>query len=250
MGGYAYVIPGRLTSERLAEAEHPTAPASVPLWKRLLGSGAPEARRVVQMPNGDRLVTIPPAPLDTDLIHDLRTWLDGRIAQPSRGTSVVLEYLTGIEPTVYVRGLQHPGADAEYYVQVTFSGCAGEAEVSARVASHWAAAWFAHEHDRITAAHLTPYGFVPATHNAGEDEPMVFLPAGDLGYLEYVPAEVRDEGQPVFEIDNGIVEACEGNPLLTRLDDVFGGFMREPRCRCQLCEPEFGDATLDEGTRS
>lgn len=76
---------------------------------------------------------------------------------------------------------------------------------------------------------------------------MVFLPAGDLGYLEYTPPAARFEGQGAFAIDQAVVEAYEGSPLLTRLDDMFAGYMREPACRCQLCEPDFGDAAIDAG---
>jgi len=248
MGGHAYLISGHLTSERLAEAERPVQPPPPSLWEKLFGSSLPDVkgRRVVDLPNGDRLIEIPAAPLDVALVSDLRTWVDGRIPRPSRGTAVVLEYLTGVPPTVYVRGLQRAGAEEpEFYLQVAFSGCAGQAETSARVVSHWTAAWYAADHDRIASEHLTPFGFLP--FGAGEDEPMVFLPAGDLGYLEYMPPDVRDEGQGAFEIDQAVAEAYEGSPILTRLDDMFAGYMREPACRCQLCDPEFGDAAIDAG---
>jgi hypothetical protein len=200
----------------------------------------------VELPNGDRLIEIPAAPLDAALVSDLRAWVGGRISRPSRGTAVVLEYLTGVPPTVYVRGLQRAGAaEPEYYVQVSFSGCAGQAETSARVMSHWTGAWYTADHERIASEHLSPFGFLPV--DAGEDEPMVFLPAGDLGYLEYTPPDVRYEGQHAFELDQAVVEAYEGSPLLTRLDEVFAGYMRDPACRCQLCDPEFGDAAIDAG---
>jgi hypothetical protein len=250
MGGHAYVIQGQLTSERVAVAEHPVQPPPPSLWRRLFGSpvASVEARRVVELPNGDRLIEVPPAPLNVSLVDDLRTWLEGRMPHPSGATSVVLEYLSGVPPTVYVRGLQPTGADEpDYYVQVTFSGCAGQAETSARVVSHWAAAWYAAEHERIASEHFAPFGFVPAPDAEGEDERMVFLPAGDLGYLEFTPPEARYEGQNAFEIDQAIVEAYEGSPLLTRLDDMFKGYMRDAVCRCQLCDPEFGDAAIDAG---
>jgi len=250
MGGHAYVIPGRLAPERLAARQQVPEPARpAPFWRKLLGSTASgaEAPSVVQLPNGDRLLEIPAAPLDAALVGDLRAWIGQRIPQPSRGTSVVLEYLTDIEPSVRVRGVQRAGEDeAAHYVQVAFSGCAGEAETSARAASHWAAAWYASEHRRIASEHLTPFGFVPAIDAPGDDESMAFLPAGNLGYLEYVRAFARGAEQPAFEIDHAAAEANEGNPLLTRLDDVFAGFMRQASCRCQLCEPEFGDAAFDE----
>jgi hypothetical protein len=248
MGGHAYVFWGHLTSERLVEAERPVQPPPPSFWEKVFGAAPTDVkgRRLVDLPNGDRLIEIPSAPLDLALVADLQTWVGGRIPRPSRGTAVVLEYLTGVPPTVYVRGVQRAGAqEPEYYVQVTFSGCAGQAETSARVMSHWAAAWYAAEHDRIASEHLTPFGFLPV--GTGEDEAMVFLPAGDLGYLEYTPPDARHEGQRAFEIDQAVVEAYEGSPLLTRLDDMFAGYMREPACRCQVCDPEFGDAAIDAG---
>jgi hypothetical protein len=33
--------------------------------------------------------------------------------------------------------------------------------------------------------------------------------------------------------------------VLERLDAAFGRYMAQARCRCQICEPEFGDATPD-----
>src|SRR4029450_740338 len=107
MGGHAYVIQGQLTSERVAVAEHPVQPPPPSLWRRLFGSpvASVEARRVVQLPDGDRLIEIPPAPLNVSLVDDLRTWLEGRMPHPSGATSVVLEYLSGVPPTAYVGGL-------------------------------------------------------------------------------------------------------------------------------------------------
>jgi hypothetical protein len=50
-----------------------------------------------------------------------------RLPTPSSGTTVVLDYLKEIEPTVYVRGLkQRSRPEPEFYVQITFSGCAGQ----------------------------------------------------------------------------------------------------------------------------
>jgi hypothetical protein len=74
---------------------------------------------------------------------------------------------------------------------------------------------------------------------------MAFLPAGDLGYLEYTAPGAREPGQPAFDLDHSAAEAHEGAPLLDQLNDVFGRFMQEPRCRCQVCEPEFGDASRE-----
>jgi len=249
MGGHAYVIPGRLVPERL-EREKPPSELVRPVsfWRKLVGARAPIAEpSVVQLANGDRLTEIPAAPLDPELIDDLRAWLGRRIAQPSRGTAVVVDYLDDSSPTVYVRGI-HRANDRmpEHFVQVMFSGCAGEAETSARVAAHWTALWYAAEQARIASEHFAPFGFTPDSGVPIDDESMAFLPAGELGYLEYVPLDMRHDADAAFEMDHATAEAHADSPLLARLEDVFGGFMREGACRCQLCEPDFGDATFDE----
>jgi hypothetical protein len=198
------------------------------------------------MPNGDRLFDIPPGGLSDALVADLRAWFHARLPRPSAGTSVVLGYIKEIEPTVSVRGLQKRGEqNTEFYVQITFSGCAGQAETSARVASHWASFWYAAEKDRIVSTHLAAFGFAPTTPERGEEEDMMFLPAGQYGYLEYNTPGPHQADQPAFDADVSVVEAYAGDPVLERLDGAFGRYMAVPRCRCQICEPEFGDATPD-----
>jgi hypothetical protein len=198
------------------------------------------------MPNGDRFFDIPPGDLGDALIADLRAWLHTRFPQPSKGTALVLEYIKEIEPDVYVRGLQpRNGTAPEFYVQITFSGCAGQAETSARVASHWTSFWYAAEHHRIASAHFTPFGFTPVEPERGEEHDMMFLPAGQYGYLEYHSPDPSDANQPAFEIDVAWAESYPGDTVLDRLDAAFGRYMSKSRCRCQICEPAFGDAAPD-----
>jgi hypothetical protein len=248
MGGHAYIIPGELAPARRPDL-HPPAPSPpVPLWRRLLGGRFADthAARISELPNGDRFFDVPPGALRDALVADLRTWLRARMPRPSAGTAVVLDYITQIEPNVYVRGLQKSGQPApEFYVQVTFSGCAGQAETSARAAAHWTSFWYASEHARIASAFFTPYGFTPAALERGEEEEMRFLPAGQYGYLEYDVPGPRDADQPAFEVDVSVAEAYEHDPVLERLDAAFAPYMSEARCRCQICEPAFGDATPD-----
>jgi hypothetical protein len=194
------------------------------------------------MPNGDRFFDVPAGPLKP-LIGEFRSWIRTRVPRPSKGSAVLLQYLADIEPTIYVRGLQRVGDERPgFYVQVSFSGCAGQAETSARAAAHWASLWYAAERGRIDSDYLTPYGFTAAP-DLGETDVMMFLPAGDLGYLEYSTDVPREPGASVFELDQSVVEAHEGDPVLDRLDETFAPYMAAARCRCQLCEPDFGDAT-------
>ncbi len=245
MGGYAYIIPGELAPARRPDL-HPPAPAQpVSLWRRLLGGGSPstDGARVTEMPNGDRFFDIPPGHLRDVLIADLRAWINARLPQPSTGTAHVLQYIGEIEPTVYVRGLQRRAEQTpEFYVQITFSGCAGQSETSARAAAHWTSLWYTADRERIASAHLTPFGFTPSTNERGEEEEMMFLPAGELGYLEYCEDGLLEPDQPAFEIDASVMEAPEDHAAIERLDAAFGRYMSDRRCRCQVCEPGFGDA--------
>ncbi len=246
MGGNAYIISGEMVAYLLPDPNQPTPPPSkAPLWKRLFGTVAGSAMgpRVVHLPNGDQHFEIPAGDLEAGLIRDFRGWIVGRLAEPSKGSKVVLEYLAEIEPSVFVRGLQRAGKlRPKFYVQLGFSGCAGEAETSAAVATHWAGFWYAEEHDRIVADHLVPFGFTPDPCESAKAEPTLFLPAGDFGYLNYAPPQCRHPQMPAFEMDNCLFEAFEGNDVLERLDDAFTRYMTDGRCRCQLCDPEFGDA--------
>jgi hypothetical protein len=246
MGGHAYVIPGELASHLVPGPERvPAESVPVPLWRRLLGGSptAPDLPRLTEMPNGDRHFDVPPGGLTRTLVHDLTTWLHARMPKPSTGSAVVLQYLTDITPTIYVRGLQRRGEEKPgFYVQVSFSGCAGEAETSARAASHWTELWYASERNRIASAHLVPFGFTPAHDDPSAAEGLMFLPAGDLGYLEYTPSDQRAPDEPAFALDHSLTQAHEADPVLDRLDETFERFMSPPRCRCQICEPDFGDA--------
>ena len=246
MGGDAYVIPGTLSPERLA-ASTSTRPS---VLQRLLGRDAAQSGvTVTTSAAGDTMYEIPPGSLPKHLVHDFREWLRSRLSAPSEGTQVPLQYVLEIEPSVYVRGVQHAGEDAPHYaVQMSFSGCAGEAETSARVASHWAGLWYRAEQQRIANAYLRPFGFDPSPIDSAEKDWHVFLPAGDLGYLELVSPEDSGSDAPTFELDYATVEALEGDPRLERLHELFGHYVRSGACRCQLCEPDFGDARTGEGT--
>jgi hypothetical protein len=242
MGGSAYIIPGVLSRERLAAADTPPS-----LLKRLLRGGSrASGGRVTTLGGGDTLYEIDAGALSTHLVHDFREWLRSRLPSPSQGTQVPLQYVMDIKPAVYVRGLQHSGEDApQYNVQLLFSGCAGEAETSARVAAHWAGLWYRAEHERIANAFLRPFGFDPAPYDVARDEPFAFLPAGDLGYLELVSADDAGADAPGFELDYAIATAHEGDERLDRLNALYAHYMRSGKCRCQLCEPDFGDARVE-----
>lgn len=243
MGGHAYMIPGTLAVEPLA------APAPEPrsFLKRLLGgSGGPTPPRVTALGGGDTLYDVDAGPLRKQLVADFREWLRRKLPAPSSGTQLPLGYVMDIEPAIYLRGLQRVGEAApQYSLQVSFSGCAGEAETSARVAAHWAALWYREQRERLANTFLRPFGFDPASDDPSEDEPFAFLPAGDLGYLELVVDDDAGSDAPRFELDYSTASALEGDERLERLTELYGPYMTGGRCRCQLCEPDFGDARAE-----
>jgi hypothetical protein len=253
MGGAAHLIPGQLAAHLIPEPDALLAPTAPPaLWRRLFGRRTgepPERSHVTISRNGDRHFEIMPGLLKRELPQDFMQWLRGILGKPSVASSIVLEYLGYGGPTIYVRGL-HRSAETtpEYWVQVSFSGCAGEAQVSANVAAHWAARWYAAKHEQIRAEYLVPFGFVPEPYDPTVNDDPLFLPAGELGYLEVTSAESRrDYGMPTFIMDHALQEAYSADPRVAALEEVFVPLM-SGRCRCQVCEPEVGD--LGEAGRS
>lgn len=69
----------------------------------------------------------------------------------------------------------------------------------------------------------------------------------DLGYLELISPE-SDADAPGFGLDYATVSAHEEDPRLERLNELFGHYMKEGKCRCQLCEPDFGDARTGQSS--
>ena len=239
MGGYAYVIPGSVSDDALQRAAAAAAPSG---WLRVFRR-APPVPLVTTLPNGSRIFDLPPGPMGPALIDDLGSWIHSRLTAPTAATRAVLDYLRTIEPRIHVRGVQRAGEVApRYFLEIAFSGCAGMAQTSSRVAVHWTASWYRAEAGRLDAAYFVPFGFTRTPDDGSPEEEFFFLPAGDLGYLEYVPPNPAEAQEASFSLDDSTVEAHEGDPRLERLLDLFDGYMAPPRCRCQLCDPEFGDA--------
>lgn len=250
MGGSAYLIPGVVDARLWQEAQHRVFPAPPrSLWSRLTGlGGGSETQtfpKVTTYPNGDRLIEPQVIPILDHLIPDLLNWVQSCLATPSQASRAALEYLRTIMPTLYMRGHQRLSEpNPNFYIQVTFSGCAGMAETSARLSSHWAMLWYRTNHDRLTRDYLAPGGFQPDPYDPVQDEPLLFLPLGQLGYVEYLPSEVPT-ARPIVELDQSIIDSWSGGLDIERVTEVVERYMTVRRCRCQLCEPALGDIPFD-----
>src|SRR5688500_8220971 len=148
MGGAALLIHGELDPARRA------APPPRGFLARLFGK---PGRKVFEL--GDRTIyEIPPGDL-RGLERGFRELLARALPDPWPATTATRAALGVGVTTVYLRGEGARDAEPEFTVQVSFSGCAGQAQVSADLAAHWAQQWFARERDRIDAQWLRPAGF-------------------------------------------------------------------------------------------
>jgi hypothetical protein len=247
MGGSAYLIWGSLTDERIRDLSKPRGILGR-LFRRDAGAGPKWAQFMLDKEIAD----LPPDDL-RDLGPAFRSYLGERLDPPWPATTAVLEYLDIGTVSVYLRGERsHGSSSADWYVQLTFSGCAGQAEISAEVATHWAAIWYQERSRHIIAQHLMPFGFIPGSQrDEGEDRPC-FVPINDLGYGKYVGTQFMEEwgeltGSRMFETDASVSELLEPQgrlPEQRRLDETLGPLMEDGRCRCQMCMPEFDPVTL------
>jgi hypothetical protein len=204
----------------------------------MLGRTRQVAPRVVPLGSGGELIDLDATELKP-LIPRFHAFLSRRLPEPNTASAQTLEYL-GIRdiPRLYLRGNREAGKAAEWFTQVGFSGCAGMAEVSALVACHWAAAWAQEEMPVLEREIFGPFGFTPTPDQSFGLADERFLPVAELGYLRYVPADEREAGGLVFEVDHAVVEAIENAE--ERLADAsarHGSLMADSRCRCQLCAP-------------
>lgn len=250
MGGYAYLIPGTVDARVWQDVQHPPSPApSESIWSRITSFGrsgpAHTFPKVTTYPNGDRLIELQADPLPDRLIPDFLHWVQFSLTTPSQASVVVLEYLKEITPTLHLRGVQRPSESSPaFYIQMMFSGCAGMAETSARLSSHWTTLWYRANHDRLTRDYFAPFEFHPDPYDSAQDEPLLFLPLGELGYVEYIPSQ-DPTSRPMVELDQSVIESCTDELDIMRLTEKVGEHMTAQRCRCQLCEPGLGDIPLN-----
>lgn len=69
------------------------------------------------------------------------------------------QYLAMDVVTINVRGERSGDEVSSWYVQMTFSACAGMADTSAEVAAHWAEIWYRRAGDELASNHFRPFGF-------------------------------------------------------------------------------------------
>lgn len=208
------------------------------------------------------MIDVPANALEKSLSAAFRDHVGARFDRPWAATASVLEYLQLGVMSVYVRG-EAAGENApEWYVQITFSGCAGMAEVSSELAAHWAERWYRAEQANVVSTHLRPYGFEPNGRIEPDRSAEVFAPIGTAGYAVYnaTPREEEEEedgeGETdeedfesrYFDIDASALEMLSKSERLRALKELDEGlprFLPAGSCCCQWCAPAFDVAAAD-----
>lgn len=235
MGGSALLIYGTVAPSRLQPRPVPRT-----VLDRVLGRERTETPAWQDIGPFRRTIDVPASPLEPFVLA-FRQYVRDRCARPWPATRAVLDYLDEDVITLYVRGDADRDQPAEWYVQLTFSGCAGMAEVSAELAAHWAAEWYRSRHADLRAAWLAPFGFEP-NGRVEPDDNGIFLPAGSAGYARVglgSPGSSIDRDEAI-ELDAAAMDALddtEQSLTLSRLRDVVRQ-ARPDRCLCQLCAPD------------
>lgn len=132
MGGSALLIKGMPSADLLT----PRA-AARSLADRLLGRHPVSGPTETPIGRDRVLLEIPSDPL-RPLADDLRTYVDRAFDDPWPSTMYVRDYLAMDVVTTYLRGERSGNEVPSWYIQLTFSACAGMADTSAEVAAHWA----------------------------------------------------------------------------------------------------------------
>ncbi len=222
MGGSAYLVHGRFEERVLAPQ-----PAPRSLLDRLPGRSRTTGPRRMEMGNST-LVDLPSRELQP-LARAFTEFVHGEIRQPWPATQTVLDYLDLDVCTVYARGTQTKAGDSEWYVQITFSGCSGMAEVSAEVCAHWAALWYQGRREEIDSRWLRPFGFHPGPQQPPHSS-AIFAP------LQTTYASV----EAGVEVDSALLENVDdADQHLQQLGERLAPLIAEGRCRCQFCAPDL-----------
>ena len=234
MGGSAFLVHGTVSETRLAAVAPPRS-----FLDRWLQRAPKPALRETDL-GKYRLVDVQCRELDV-LFQDFLGFVHERMSEPWPATRFIFDYLMmrGVF-TIYLRGeAQGHAAPSEYYLQFTFSGCAGEAQVTSELATHWAQIWYGASEERLAADYLVPFGFQPRPAAREENERYVFIPVGDAGYARFLGSVSPGDGGmtsgQLFDVDPSLEQGLD----LAAFSREFGPLMSDGTCRCQLCSPEY-----------
>ncbi|MDH5510562.1 MAG: hypothetical protein OEZ32_09445 [Nitrospinota bacterium] len=199
-------------------------------------------------------VDLPADELGNAILSDFYGWVKERIPSPTPATAAFIrDYLEPIRADVYLRGERpDPSVREEFskwYIQVTFSGCAGQGEVSSMLSSHWVELWYRQNFDRINDDILKPRHLAPAVSEAESAGYGVFFGFADRGPALYYPIGTETEfilGEREiavnFELDIAVEESIHDDADLEKFHrqvlDTQANLppeLEQGECLCQMC---------------
>ena len=213
MGGCAFLIEvtpdyARWVRPFLDDEKH----SKTGFLSRLLGRGAPPLPGLADLP------FLSPG---KELLDDFYFWIKKQLPSAVDGTAAFMDqYLFKIRGEIYLRGerpdTSSPETFTRWYIQIGFSGCAGQGEVGALLASHWADIWYRENFTRINERLLVPHLITPAAQPPLPVDFGRFFEFGVWGMALYYPkgTEVErfvgeEEMMVNFELDVGTEESIQ-----------------------------------------
>jgi hypothetical protein len=193
--------------------------------------------------------------IPSDALHPLKdaflAFVDRAFEHPWPSTKFVQDYLAIDVLTIHVRGERSGNQPQSWYVQLTFSACAGMADTSAEVAAHWADIWYRRAGAELTAKYFLPFGFTP-DHADTTGAAKLFVPLGGMGYAQFrgdeeagpIDPEIRN-----FEIDWAVLETLSEIDLTREwqeLDEALADVRAAGVCLCQFCAPAQDLSRFDQ----
>ncbi|MBN2382334.1 hypothetical protein JXQ70_05570 [bacterium] len=172
-----------------------------------------------------------------DMFHD---FLNRYISQPHSATIQFLEYLKIKTMTVFLRG-EKSQEKTEWYVQFSFSGCAGLGEVSAELGTHWVEKWLSLERKSLSEF-FSQNGFHISENQPAYDD-SAFIPFEKYGYAKIQNSAIMDpeyEGSRYFELDQSFLEGLGNEDVqkMEKWDQQYRNYFDSKKCCCQICNKE------------
>jgi hypothetical protein len=234
MGGSALLIHGTPSADLLTPRAAPRS-----LTDRLLGRHPVLGPTETPIGRDHMLLEIPSGPL-RPLADDFRAFVERAFDDPWPSTENVRDYLAIDVITTYLRGSRTANGVPSWYVQFTFSACAGMADTSADLAAHWAEIWYRRSGDELASKYFRPFGFIPERIEGPANR---FVPLGRMGYAVIHDGEEADPevpGSRYFALDYAVLETFDGEDLTREwqeLDAALSDMRAAGACFCQFCAP-------------
>jgi len=247
MSGTAFLVMVETDNQKIAEALR--APKS--LIDRLLKRPDQPARTWE-----DRLLDLPSKRIERPIRNSFRSFLRDAIPDPWKSTRSIFDYIKTVGPSVFVRAERDlKSGRVDTYLQVSFSGCAGCAEVSASLAWHWAEKWFEEKCELVATILAAEMGLRMLGRADQDVDCDTFFPLGYWGYAECWPDSLfekyrndlgPDEPNTHFHIDPCWREAHldETRTVLETVESRYLELLQQEGCKCQLCDPEYDAESL------